>query len=489
MRTVLKVLETVPVSEVQARRPIVWRFRLATLVVAAAVLILPGSWEWPANAAPGRPGDRTAAACTGDGSAAAPAGVPQHPALFSDYGKRPPCKVAGVDYHVGLPDGIRLKDPSDAQWRGALSLDGARHILRCDGGSNVTVSGYDFSLHGGIGIYDASCSNLTIENSKFGVGTNCVVPINQSADASGIVVRKNLIDGGGYVARCANDPVGENVLLGGSGTKIVEYNWIRNAAQHFVTLSGSGGQARMRFNLVERCGFFQGNHCNGLQFVGGSWIGPVVANNTFLSPQPDAQGGLHGRQTAHFVAGSTRATTGSAEGLVTLDHTYASSLASGMTITSPYLPPGTSIETVTNTGGPCCSGPQSKPVVTSLVLTRPATKTGRAPFDVPDAYPSGLVNPVQVDAQLNATIRNAKVSDNVVIAAAGPVKTVSYNISLDSDGTSINSGATMSNNYVDSGGAYGPFYPSDCRGSERCYGAAISGNIDLRTGKEIASHE
>jgi hypothetical protein len=66
---------------------------------------------------------------------------------------------------------------------------------------------------------------------------------------------------------------------------------------------------------------------------------------------------------------------------------------------------------------------------------------------------------------------------------------VSYNISLDSDGTSINSGATMSNNYVDSGGAYGPFYPSDCRRSERCYGAAISGNIDLRTGKEIASHE
>src|ERR1700744_2260487 len=46
-----------------------------------------------------------------DGCVEAPAGTPQHPKLLDIYqGNRPPWNVAGVDYHVGLPEGTRLTD-------------------------------------------------------------------------------------------------------------------------------------------------------------------------------------------------------------------------------------------------------------------------------------------------------------------------------------------------------------------------------------------
>jgi len=356
-------------------------------------------------------------------------------------------------------------------------------MIRCDNGSNPVIRGFDFSLHGGVGIYDASCRNLAIEMNKFVVGPNCTIAINQSAAASAIIIRGNFIDGGGYVSACATDPVGENILLGGSGSKVVEYNWIRNAAQHFLTLSGSGNTARVRYNLAERCGFFQGNHCNGIQFVGGSWAAPIISHNTFISDQPDVHGDLHG--LANFEAGSNTAVTGSAYGLVTLEHTYAASLASGMSIASPNLPSGTTIASVSNSGGPCCAGPGTHPVITTLVLSQKAVKTGRASFDIPNAYPSGLVNPIQIDAQLHALIRNAQIDDNVVVAAPGPVTTVSYAISIDSDDSSLNVGASVMNNYVDARGAYGAFYPADCLHAPHCHGATFLGNVDMTTGAAI----
>jgi hypothetical protein len=46
-----------------------------------------------------------------DGSANAPAGTAQLPNFFSGYSVRPPWKVAGVDYYVGIPQGTILKDP------------------------------------------------------------------------------------------------------------------------------------------------------------------------------------------------------------------------------------------------------------------------------------------------------------------------------------------------------------------------------------------
>src|SRR5262249_6241226 len=85
-----------------------------------------------------------------DGSSAAPLGVAKFPSLFSLYATRPPWKVAGVDYAVGFPSGISLSDPTTSTIPGTV-IDAADHLLLVTG-NGVTISGYDFSLHGGWGV-------------------------------------------------------------------------------------------------------------------------------------------------------------------------------------------------------------------------------------------------------------------------------------------------------------------------------------------------
>ena len=82
-----------------------------------------------------------------DGSAGAPAGAPQLPSLLSGYAARPPWQVAGVDYAVGVPSGMTLKDPATINMAG-VSVNAASHLIVMSG-NNVTLSGYDFSLEGG----------------------------------------------------------------------------------------------------------------------------------------------------------------------------------------------------------------------------------------------------------------------------------------------------------------------------------------------------
>jgi hypothetical protein len=71
-----------------------------------------------------------------DGSAGAPAGVaPQLPNILNGLAARPPWKVAGVDYGVGIPAGTTLLDPATtANWSGA-----------CPGGTltanTITITG------------------------------------------------------------------------------------------------------------------------------------------------------------------------------------------------------------------------------------------------------------------------------------------------------------------------------------------------------------
>ena len=58
-----------------------------------------------------------------DGSANAPVGSPQLPNLLDSYGaSRPAWGVAGVDYHVGVPQGLALKDPTTISMAG-VSVD------------------------------------------------------------------------------------------------------------------------------------------------------------------------------------------------------------------------------------------------------------------------------------------------------------------------------------------------------------------------------
>ena len=88
---------------------------------------------------------------------------------------------------------------------------------------------------------------------------------------------------------------------------------------------------------------------------------------------------------------------------------------------------------------------------------------------------------VQVEAQLNGTIRDTTIEFNTLIAT-GPALTASYLVAIRQDrGRNLVDGVTVRSNYLDSTGAYGPFYPYTG-------GRNISfiGNVDMVKGGLIA---
>jgi hypothetical protein len=101
-----------------------------------------------------------------DGSGAAPSGLPLLPNLLLHYPARPPWKVAGVDYAVGVPAGTKLLDPATIAL-GGVSVNTSNHTVTV-AGNNVKLSSYDFGRSGGWGIYvDAKAANTVIQNCNF----------------------------------------------------------------------------------------------------------------------------------------------------------------------------------------------------------------------------------------------------------------------------------------------------------------------------------
>jgi hypothetical protein len=102
---------------------------------------------------------------------AQPAPGGQHSALLASYAKRPPWKVAGVDYAVGVPS---TATPTD--WR-LLSGPGITvnttaplPYVRVDNTRNVIISGV---LHGGACVFFVNSPNPTVTKCIFG-GPNLV---------------------------------------------------------------------------------------------------------------------------------------------------------------------------------------------------------------------------------------------------------------------------------------------------------------------------
>ena len=160
----------------------------------------------------------------GDGSANAPAGSPQVPTLLNGYTVRPPWMVAGVDYAVGVPSGTALQNPLTINTPG-VSADTARHLIWVQG-NNITLSGYDFT---GWTVYVTSGSqNTTIQNSYFGLGSG----LYADPSSVNVTVRYNHFNDLG-------DTSGTSSLmtLSGTGSKIVQYNWLENTPQHFLELN------------------------------------------------------------------------------------------------------------------------------------------------------------------------------------------------------------------------------------------------------------
>jgi hypothetical protein len=240
-----------------------------------------------------------------DGSANAPAGTPQLPNLLSGYAVRPPWKVAGVDYAVGVPAGTTLQD-----WE-TLSIPGVtveKNYVAITG-SNITLNGIDFSLHGGAKV-DIFGSNDTIINSNFLYG-----PAMAAASASGIMggtgsnvtLKYDTFNGNGTAL--GNGASSQSAILSESwtGTNTIEYNYFSNFNQHVVEEEGSSSLI-YEYNLIYDGGTgAAGAHVNYLQMGNNVYPSLTVEFNTTYQPTVNVSGG-EGFQLYPNGGGTTNAT-------------------------------------------------------------------------------------------------------------------------------------------------------------------------------------
>src|SRR5262249_49912615 len=221
----------------------------------------------------------------GDGSANAPTGTPQYPHLLDlnspstqtfgeTYVTRPSWNVAGVDYAVGIKSGITLRDPTPG---GVLdpalaalgcSLSGANIFVNA---SNVTISGWDFSLHGGYSL-KIEGDNDTVANNRFALGANhAAVTDLIGIDGNNATIIYNDLNGNGLI----NAYIGRGLIdAGGGGTTTIEYNSIMNAYSENIVLASfdpSGVGLVLQYNVIGNMGLGRADGAHG------DWM--QVANN------------------------------------------------------------------------------------------------------------------------------------------------------------------------------------------------------------------
>ncbi|WP_247494843.1 Ig-like domain-containing protein [Bradyrhizobium sp. 164] len=234
-----------------------------------------------------------------DGSVNAPVGSAQLPSLLETYGaNRPAWNVAGVDYHVGVPTGLTLKDPATISMAG-VSVDAAQKSITVTG-SNVTLNGYDF---GGWAV-ETTAANTTLTNSNFN-GLNPGGP--QSSVISGTSSSSNL-----HIANCTIDGLSGGghaeflVEMEGPGLTI-EYSWLKNSNSDLIGRHGQdGGDITIQYNLLQQAGMGgSGTHGDYLQVYGPTIDSTHILYNTAVQDGGTTQGFIADNTKSGEFAGNT----------------------------------------------------------------------------------------------------------------------------------------------------------------------------------------
>jgi hypothetical protein len=216
----------------------------------------------------------------GDGSGNGSSGTPQFPTLLNGYVATPPWRVAGVDYHVGIPSGTVLLDPATISIPG-VSINTSTHTVTVTG-NNITLNGYDFSLNGGWQVNQAAgANNLTITNSNFLIGANNNNEVAQKAGAGTLTLLYNNFDGAGAAGSGANALT--LVIASGSGLT-AEYNYFANAYSDFIDVGFGTGNYKIQYNAFNACGFGASAHADVVQTWGSNIASLLVEYNTVLQP-------------------------------------------------------------------------------------------------------------------------------------------------------------------------------------------------------------
>jgi hypothetical protein len=262
---------------------------------------------WPHNAWAELP-VRPSVCPDDDGASGASPGPPQYPHLLSGYAatidgpKGLGCKVAGVDYRVGVPAHQVLRDPANGDLPPGCRF--SNHFVAC-AANNTTIQGWDFTLHGGLQLMVANgVQGTTIEANRFAVGANCLAPIRLLGPAGTTRITHNAIDGGGAACGTLGDGLSADVFAGraASGASVVfEWNEHVNIGEDGINFTGPAEGVmtiRDRFNFIARQGWR--GHPDGIQLVRGGFANSVLAHNTYWNPLH--AGGVAGTQPFHIEA-------------------------------------------------------------------------------------------------------------------------------------------------------------------------------------------
>ena len=257
-----------------------------------------------------------------DGRSNAPTGRPQHPNLLTPYGtRRPPWKVAGVDYRVGVQSGVVLK-PIGQIHNPNVQVDTANRIIRMSG-HDYTVDGFDFS---GWTLY-IQAQRVIIQNCKSTQPRAFAVfaPNTDPAPWFPMDITFRYCEMSGFGVQSLND-LWSFIALRGGGTMVVEYCWLTHSCAHiYETTLSANSRGIFRYNLETEIGTGDPvNHVNFTQvwggsssaqhlftfncmvnhrqFAGGQMVqvagtNSLVANNTMLAlttPEPGFSGGTEG---------------------------------------------------------------------------------------------------------------------------------------------------------------------------------------------------
>ena len=162
--------------------------------------------------------------------------------MLSGYAKRPTWDVAGVDYYVGVPNGTTLQDPTTATLPAGAAYSASSHTVTVSG-SNVTLNGFDFSLHNQTALV-ISGANVTIENSYFMPGSELYKHFDKPAhghhahdqyksSASNVSLLNSEVNGNS-VATVAQQR--HNISISNTGTIKIEYNHLHNSGRRYDRL-------------------------------------------------------------------------------------------------------------------------------------------------------------------------------------------------------------------------------------------------------------
>jgi hypothetical protein len=268
-----------------------------------------------------------------------------------------------VDYPVGLPTNVTLKDPTTSVPSGCVY---ATNKLTCDT-PNVTIDGYDFSLHncvsilfkGGVG------GTFTVQNSNFKDGSACntsngatLISNNRGAGPfnTSLIFQNNTMDGNAqetaYPYLMAEEISWGDA--GGSGTVLLQYNAFLNTGAR-VAEPNTSSNVTYQYNYVEG---FQGNSAHAEFAITNSGSGTMAhflaQFNTFLQPAASTYPVVTNASTAagSAVVNFANLAAGTQGGDTIQDQTTPTAVTSGTTVLSAVVGVSGHLTMSANAAGP-----------------------------------------------------------------------------------------------------------------------------------------